>query len=291
MTIFKVRMLYTLYALFAVVFFLFFLFPSESIKKVAGDRFQQTYPPFQLQMDALKLTLPPGIQMTGLTLMEKNEALVKVTQLKLFPRLTRLIRGQLSVQFHGNAYEGTFTGDMDCQKDSWNQAEKLTLNADRLKIKKVAFKAMDGAPVVSGALGGSLTYSQAEKTGTTLEATFSLIDATLGLPAFSAQMGDIEFSKVEIAFSLERQTLNFRQFVFSGPQLEGAVSGTVRLLDPVSKSNLNLRLDISIRPEYQDKLSQVIPLVLSPNANNTQNSSYKLRIFGTLETPSFSITR
>jgi len=290
MTTFKIRILYTLYALFAAVFFLFFLFPSENIKKAAGDRFERAYPPYQLRMEALRLTLPPGIHITGATLMDKSEALVNVTQLKLLPKLSRLIRGQLSVQFHGNAYEGVFNGDVDCRKSSWDQAEKLALNVERLKIKQAAVKAIEGSPVVSGLLGGNLTYSQAEKTGGALDASLSLLDATLGLPALSAQMGDITFSKVEVTFSVERETLNFRQFVFTGPQMEGAITGTVRLFDPVSKSNLNLQLDISIRPEYQEKLSQLIPLVLLQNSNSNQNR-YKLRIFGTLGTPSFSITR
>jgi type II secretion system protein N len=290
MTTFRIRTLYALYSLAAAVLFLFFLFPAESIKKVAIDCIARAYPPYQIRVETLRPALPPGIQMTGLTLIDKNEPLVSVNQLKLIPALSGLIRGQLSVRFHGNAYEGKFNGDMDCLKGSWDQVEKLVLNMANLKIKEAALKSLEGAPLLSGILDGSLTYSQTEKTGDVMDATLSLTNATIALPALSAQIGEIAFEKVDAAFSIEKQTLNFRQFLFTGPQLEGNITGSVRLVAPISKSRVNLRLDVSIRPESQDRLAQLMPLVLLPNRNSNQNN-YKFKIFGTLETLSFSITR
>lgn len=291
MTTFRIRLLYTLYALSAVVFFLFFLFPGESVKKVFIGHIEREFPPYQLRIDVLKPEFPPGIQLSGLSLMDKDEALlVSVKEMRLFPGLSRLIRGQILVRFHGTAYEGTFSGDLDCGKGGWDQAERVAVAFANLKIKETALKAIQGSPLISGILDGNVTYSQAEKTPGTIDATLSLTNAALVFPAVSETLAPIAFETVDAAFSIERQTLNFRQFVFAGPQLEGAITGTVRLLDPAGKSNLNLRLDISIRPEFQDKLSELVPLVLLPSANSNQ-SGYKLRIFGTLETPSVSITR
>lgn len=254
------------------------------------DHIERIYPPYRLQIQSLKTSLPPGIQMTGLTVMDNNDSLITISKLNLIPKFLRLIRGQLSFRFHGNAYEGTFNGEMDCKKDDWNRAEQLSLNVASLKIKAAALKAIEGVPVLSGILDGGVTCSQSEKGGNVTAATLSLKAVTLGLPALSAQMEGIAFETVEGAFSIEKQTLNFRQFVFTGNQVEGNITGSVRLAEPAAKSQLNLRLEISIRPEYRDKLAQLIPLVLMQNRNDNQNS-YKLRIFGKLEKPGFSITR
>jgi type II secretion system protein N len=103
-------------------------------------------------------------------------------------------------------------------------------------------------------------------------------------------MGDIAFETVDTAFSIEKQRLTFRQFAFTGRQVEGNITGSVHLAKWLANSQLNLRLEISIHPEYLDKLSELMPILLLQNRNNNQNS-YKLRIFGKLDKPGFSITR
>ncbi|MFH0729263.1 MAG: type II secretion system protein GspN [Pseudomonadota bacterium] len=290
MTRFRIRLFYTLYSLAAALFFLFLLFPGESVKKEITNRIEGIYPPYHLRIGRLKPSLPPGIQMSGLTLMDNNESLITVSKLNLIPKFFRLMRGQFSFRFEGDAHEGTFSGEMNCGKDNWTRAEQLSLRVAHLKIKEAALKVIEGAPVLSGILNGDLTYSQSEKGGDVTDATVSLKEITLGLPALSAQGGNIAFETVDAAFSIEKQTLTFRQFTFTGRQVEGNITGSVRLAEPAAKSQLNLRLEISIRPEYLDQLAQLIPLVLLQSHNNSQNS-YKLRIFGKLDKPGFSITR
>jgi len=283
-------MLYLLYTLVAALFFLILLFPAESVKKGIKDRIERMYPPYQIRIGDLRPILPPGLQITGLILMENDESRITISKLNLIPKLLRLISGQLSFQFDGEANEGKFSGELDCIKGDWLHAERLSLTVTNLKIKEAALKAIEGDPVISGIINGSLTFSQAGKSGEISDAALSLKEATLSLPALSAEMAGIAFEKVDAAFSIEKQTITFRQFVFTGPQLEGAITGTVRLAEPVATSHLNLRMEISIRPESQEKLAQLIPLVLLPNRNSNQNS-YKLRIFGMLDKPGFSIAR
>jgi type II secretion system protein N len=290
MTRFRIRILYALYALAAALFFLFLLFPGESIKKEIADHIERMYPPYRIRIESLRTSLPPGLQMTGLTLMNNGDPLITISKLNLIPKFFRLMRGQRSFRFHGNAYEGTFSGKMDCKKGDWSRAEQLSLNVANLKIQEAALKVIEGIPVISGILDGGVTYSQSDKGGNVMAATVSLKEVTLGLPAISAQMEGIAFETVNAAFSIEKQTVNFRRFAFTGNQLEGNITGSVRLAEPAAKSLLNLRLEISIRPEYHDKLAQLMPLVLMQNRNDSQNR-YKLRIFGKLEKPGFSITR
>lgn len=290
MTTFRIRILYALYALAAVVFFLFFLFPAESVKKGFIDRIERTYSPYQLRIKALGLSLPFGILMRELSLTNSNETLINISKLELSPKLFQLTRGQKSIRFNGTAYEGHFSGEIDCKKENWNLPEKLSLFFSSLKIKEAPLKVIESSPLFSGILDGNLTYSQSEKSADIIDATLTLKEITLTLPGLSAEIAKLAFEKMDAAFSIEKQTLTFRQFVFSGPQIEGNIAGTIRFAEPAAKSNLNLRMEISIRPEFQDKLSQIIPLVLLPNRNSSQNG-YKFRIFGTLDKPGFSIAR
>jgi type II secretion system protein N len=283
-------MMYALYTASALLFFLFFLFPGEIVIKGITERIEGMYPPYHLRIERLKPSLTPGLQLSGLTLMDKNESLMTVSKLNLTPKLFRLLQGQLSLRFQGEAYNGTFNGELDCKKGSWTRAEKGSLKVAGLKMKETTLNAIEGSPVLSGILDGDITYSQSEKSGDVTDATVSLKEVTLALPALSTQTAGIAFETVTAAFSIDKQTLTFRQVAFSGRQLEGQITGSVRLAEPIAKSQLNLRLDISIRPEFREELAQLMPLVLSQNRNN-DTDSYKLRIFGRLDSPGFSVTR
>lgn len=290
LTPFRIRLLYALHVVAAVVFFLYVLFPAESVKKGFTDRFDRTYSPNQLRIENIRLAFPLSLLLQQLTVQDSTGPRFTISKLEISPRIFSLIRGQKSILFNGNAYEGTFGGDIDCNRENWTLPERVSLNVSNLKIKEAPIKAIEGTPLFSGVLEGNATYTRIDKSGDLVDAVLGLKETTITLPALPAEAAKWVFEKADVSFSVEKQTLTFRQFVFTGPQLDGSITGTIRLLEPADKSNLNLRLEISIRPEFQEKLAQMIPLVLLSNRNSSQGG-LKLRVFGTLDKPGFSITR
>jgi type II secretion system protein N len=290
MSPFRIRLLYLAYALAAVLLFLYVLFPSEDFKKALMNRVENANLGYNIRIETLKPAIPPGIQLASVRILREDQTIGLIRKLTLKPEWFGLVIGQHPILFSGMAYDGSFNGKVNFTQNDWSHIENLNISLNRIRIKDSALSFIEGAPVLNGLLSGSAAYAVSQKSGDNSESTLTLTEATLTLPILQPEFAAVAFEKVNMTFSIEKQSVNFRELLFSGPQIEGSLAGTVRVEDPVIKSRLDLRVSLSIRSEFRNKISQIFPIVLMPHGNG-EKDEYKFKIFGILEKPGFSITR
>lgn len=292
MTTFKIRLLYILYTVTAVIFFLYYLFPADALTDYIAGRVHQTWPQYRLRIDTLRpaMAVPPGIKLTGVQVLKDNKDWLKAPQVSVVPKLVSLIRGEPVLRYSGRAYDGNFSGNLVFGKTDRQRPENATLRLTGIQIREEMLSGLSDLPELDGIIDGHVTYARNRKTGESLDANVTFSSVSLVIPSLSATIGTLGFTKIQTDVTLERQSLNFRRSEFTGPQMDGTLAGSIRLNAPLGKSRLNLRVTVTPNPEYLASLKESLPVMLLPK-RGAGNSGYSFRIFGTLEKPSFSITR
>jgi len=97
-------------------------------------------------------------------------------------------------------------------------------------------------------------------------------------------LGQANFSEINIDATLNQQDLSVNQFTLKGMQIDGQLSGTITLKDPIYKSVLNLRGMIQLHPKFL----QTLPSNLIPGKLYGKNG-LPFSISGTFDKPDFSI--
>lgn len=281
-----------LYTVIAAVFFLYYLFPADGLKNYIAGRVHQTWPQYQIRIDALgpAIAIPPGLKLTGVQVFKDKKEWLKIPQVTFVPKLISLIRGEPVLRYSGRAYDGNFSGNMMFGKTDRQRPENATLRLTGVQIQEGMLSGLADPPEFDGIIDGHVTYSQNRKSGESLGATVTFSAVSLEIPTLSETLGTLGFNKIQTDVTLERQRLNFRRSEFTGPQMDGTVAGSIRLSAPIEKSRLNLRVTVTPNPEYIAGLKESLPVMLLPK-RGPGNNDYSFRIFGTLEKPSFSITR
>ncbi|MDX9786033.1 MAG: type II secretion system protein GspN [Desulfobacterales bacterium] len=288
---FYLPILYAFYVVAAVIFFIYALFPEEAAKRMVSDRFEYAFPGYSVQIERLAPSFPPGITLKDVTVFQPKKGGVEVPHVRICPSLSRLIRGRLFLHYQGNIQNGAFSGDMEMDADQWHQPKKITLSLSQVHLQNAVLNAIESPPPeLTAAVDGHMTFVPNLKTGLTIYAKLALTEVMLTLPALSDVLEPFRFATIDLNCSMAHRILRINNGVFSGPQLEGTMAGTLIFSDPLPKSRLNLRFVVSLRPEYHDKLAQALPVVLFQNKSGNP-VGFEFELNGMLEKPSVSISR
>ena len=280
---------YVLFAVCALVFFLFQLFPEKEVADYIGGQIETRYPGSQMEIETVQPLFPVGACLNAVTLFRQQAPLVNITEVRFRPSLWQLLRLRREIKYAGTAYYGGFFGEVDFD-NSWRRPISLTLTLSELLIQDAVLKGVEGEPELSGTLNGNCIYTAGDKKGGHITAKLVLTEASLVLPLFVDVMDVLTFTSVETEITLQHHTLNINKSLFQGPQIEGTATGSVQLGIPVNRSRLNIELEIRIQPEYQESLNQMMPVTFF-QTRPSDNAQLKIKVFGTLDKPSFSLSR
>ena len=88
-------------------------------------------------------------------------------------------------------------------------------------------------------------------------------------------------------FSATGQNLRLKSVAFSGPMLEGKVTGTIELRRPFGQSRLNLTGNAKPRPELFARLQETIPQgIVNTRTLGTRGLTFTVR--GSIDSPDVS---
>jgi type II secretion system protein N len=305
----------------ALVLFAYLTFPYERLK----DRVIQEFNARQTGPDAMRLELDSvssywfsGVEADGIRLISPpkppapgadSTAIPKPSVLSIDSAHARvsilpLLFGSVRLNFGASAFDGSISG----QTSESDGTRRLEVELEELGLAKATLLAdMVGLPL-AGTLGGKLEFALPEGKLAKADGTISLKIAGLSAGDGKAKIRDtIALPKVEAGdLTLEGEStsglLKITNFAASGPDLELASDGSVRLRDPMQSSMLTLSARFRFTERYMGKNEMTRGLFGAPGSSvpglfdldpknrkaKGPDGFYGWRVAGTLSQPQFT---
>jgi len=279
----NIRLLYGFILITAVCFFVFYLFPKDEVKQHIIIAFNQAYPDYSLDFDRIKPALPLSLKLDSVTVSFKGDEAFNADYLKVGYPVSSLFGSGNSFSLKSRAYDGTLKGNVNIIKNESNRQIVADMRLSHIQIKNINAIHQVTEGKLTGLIEGTIAY---DSTGSSDQATakLSLTDGEFPLAISFIDLGQANFSEINIDATLNQQSLSVNQFTLKGMQIDGQLSGTITLKDPIYKSVLNLRGMIQLHPKFL----QTLPSNLIPGKLFGKNG-LPFSISGTFDKPDFSI--
>jgi type II secretion system protein N len=240
------------YALFSVALLavlLYYRFPSDAFTAYLLSKAEKADIPYLLSLEEARPSLPPGVKFTQIGVSRKaspGSTLFKAESLLVRPEIWSLLRWKLKIRFDGLIYGGKANGYVRLEENSKKSPFTAFVDVKRIRFENHASLAEVIGRNVKGTLGGTVTYkgqleSLLKGTGeTNLRVTDGQVELAEPLLTFDS----IEFKELLIKLDLKDQEINLTQVEMKGREVQGKLSGSIRLKAKLSESNLNLKGEI-----------------------------------------------
>jgi type II secretion system protein N len=279
---------YVVYTLLAIALFLYLLFPDQVVEAYLQARLAAVDPSLSMTTEEIQPAIPPGLKMIGIDLDRDSERLVHIDEARISPAMTSLLQARKRVRFDARLADGTVNGQAIV--DNSTPSGQLHVEADlsQIQLDKLDVIEADKRFTLAGSLTGRLSHDSGSApigmTNGTLTATGLRIN--LKSPFFG--IADLMMNQTDAEFSMSGPHLRLKALTFDGPMLEGKISGTIELRNPLAQSRLNLAGNAKPQPELFAQLQGRIPQgIIDPRTLGTRGLVFRIR--GTIDSPSVSL--
>jgi type II secretion system protein N len=301
---------YVAFYFFALVMFFYWTFPYDRVKEriVRDFNARQGGPDgMRLELDDLSSYWLSGIEAEGLRLITAPEGTGKdakphVTSIESAHArisLLSLLIGRRSVSFGADAFGGSLDGHIS---DS-DEERVVEIEFDELDLGQTPMLAgLLGLPV-AGALSGTVELTTPEARLSKAEGKISLKLAGLTVGDGKAKIRDIialpklDAGTLTLEAEVKNGTVKITQFGGSGPDIEVAADGAIRLRDQPGQSTLQLTSEFKFTDRYTNK-DDITRALFGPSgafdldrknrAAKRPDGFYSWRVTGTLDRPHFT---
>lgn len=280
----KQRYLLILYVLATALIFSYLLFPSTAVKEYLAGQVTKVNPSYYLNITTLTPSLPPGLLLTDVQLFQQNGLVFNADSLKMSPKWLSLFSSKRGLKFRGKAYQGELSGVLSSVKTE--KGKYPSVNAEFSELNLMGFPWLQEQTEfdVSGALSGKMRYEQksiTDRSGS-IRADIANCIVTLSNPLFD--VGPLEFNDIKVVAMLKGNTIDIQQGTFAGNQIDGSMSGTIRIQTPVENSRLQVNIKVKPERAFLSNLSGILSSLL-PAGVQDGSDDLKLRVTGTLGSP------
>jgi type II secretion system protein N len=279
--------LYFIFVAAATLFFFYHLFPTEAAKKYLGFQVSRIHPGLSLTVDDVKPTFAFGIRCDGATLYHFDDSLFDAARVTIAFQPLSFFKPYRTISFFGDAYEGKINGSIDVSKKPSDRQIVIngTLSAIQIKDIKGLQKLIDRG--IIGVLNGEMTYRGEGLSGKG-SAKFTLSDCKLAVVFPFVNLDQFVFGNIDADLGIVNRRVEIKKCLFKGQQMDGMISGTVSLGNPIEKSTLNLTGIIKPHPFFLADLKKKVPPELLPR-KRSGSSGFRIRLKGTFDDPGFEL--
>lgn len=277
--------LYILFTIVAGILFIYLLFPDEKVKDYMTFQVNRAYPDLGLSIDGIQLDFPPGIRISGASLAHSNSEMLRVERAHITPKLLSLLGENPVYSFTGRTLDGEFDGKAAVFKEKEGHQFEIEGDFEDFQISRIPALQQLGQRKITGRLSGNLIYRGKGSAGTTrINVTLSNGEFELSTPV--PNLDNIAIDTLEADMILTGERLQVKKCEFSGRQIEGTLSGNIRLKKPFKEGTLHLRGRLKPQPEFLSGIKKIIPEALLPKRLMGRNG-FPIALNGTLERPGF----
>jgi type II secretion system protein N len=278
---------YLSFALFAAVVFLYLLFPAEAVKAYMDARLAAIDPSLTMAAETMRPAIPPGLKMTGVDINGENARLVRIDDARVSPVLTTLLGNTRQAKFIARLADGTLQGRVTLEGRGTSGRLHMEADLDQVRIDRIDAVRTNGRFTLSGALKGHVTHDGSpDSTGKT-SGLLTISGLRIALKSAFFGIDELVMEQTDVEFSATGQSLRLKSVAFSGPMLEGKITGTIELRRPFGQSRLNLTGNAKPRPELFARLQETIPQgIVNTRTLGTRGLTFTVR--GSIDSPNVS---
>lgn len=284
----KTSLLYAIYVIIAFVAFLYVLFPSEKAKAYIEDRVGNANPMMRVSIDELRPALPMGLKCRNISAVYNDDPLFKLETVGVSLTLGSLFTpGSMYYTFDGNAYQGVMDGRITISETDTALNRQLDLNLKNINLDQIPAVGKLYDIKLSGKLSGKIKFKTTD-TGDNTTLLLTVSQGNLGLPPTIPGVEAIDFNQIKSVVTVANRQMNIKNLALTGPQINGTLSGSIQLRQPLGKSRMSLRGKIKPYEEFLADLKEKLPPV-GFLSKQPPKGGYTLSITGTLESPNMNI--
>jgi type II secretion system protein N len=266
----------TAYVLVCLVVFVALRFPYDAfrgnLEEAMSSVFRQP-----VTLGHVSYGFPYGLKVAGVSVSGSPFA----RELRLDPSLLPLLLGRLDLGmealFDPGVLEGSIRTPLKSPGESLNLSARMD-NLDARSFQPFMPPGMSPSGLVTGTVDIEGPAMNLRELGG--RASVAWKDGYLPLPGSLLPLGGIPFSSLEVQTVMEKGLITLEKMELSG-DISGTVTGTVRLMEPLSRSRLNLTGELGLPPE----MAALLGGMEEPSPGG--RARFSLR--GTLESPRFRI--
>ncbi|MFY9397171.1 MAG: type II secretion system protein GspN [Desulfomonilia bacterium] len=219
---------------------------------------------------------PSGLAVAGMSVGGSHFA----RELRLDSSLLQLFLGRLDLGVEALFDPGVLEGSIRTPLKSPGESLSASVRMDGLDARSLKVfmpPGMSPSGFVTGTVDIEGPALNLRELGGRASVTWK--DGYLPLPGSLLPLGGIPFSSLEVRTIMEKGLITLEKMELSG-DISGTVTGTVRLMEPLSRSRLNLTGELGLPPE----MAALLGAGQGPRSGGTR---FSLR--GTLESPRFRV--
>jgi type II secretion system protein N len=301
---------YVAFYFLTLVMFFYWTFPYDRVKEriVRDFNARQGGPDgMRVELDDLSSYWLSGIEAEGLRLItppdpaskEKKPHVTTIESAHARLSLLSLLIGRRSVSFGADAFGGSVDGSIS---DS-DEERVVEIDIDELDLGQTPILAgILGLPV-AGALSGTIELVTPEARLSKAEGKISLKVEGLAVGDGKAKIREIialpklDAGTLNLEAESKNGTVKITQFAGSGPDIEVAADGQIRLRDQPGQSTLQLTSEFKFTDRYTNK-DDITKALFGPSgsfdldrknrAAKRADGFYSWRVTGTLDKPHFT---
>jgi len=279
---------YLLFLLLAVAIFMYLLFPDQVVQAYLEARLAAVDPTLSMTMEKIQPAIPPGLKMLGIDLSRDSQRLVHIDKARISPKLMSLMQASKQIRFEAQLADGTIDGQATI--DSTDPGGQLHVEADLSQIQLDKLDVIETGKrfTLAGSLEGRLTHAEGRTLAGMTNGSLTVTGLQINLKSPFFGISDLMMDQTEVDFSVNGPNLRLKTFTFEGPMLEGKISGTIELRNPLEQSRLNLTGNAKPQPELFSHVQDNIPQgIFNPRLMGTRGLIFRIR--GTIDSPNVSL--
>lgn len=241
---FLTRVGIAVYAIVCLAFFISLMFPYDHFRGRL-ERSIGTAVDRDVTLGRVHARFPFGFKADGMSI-DKNPL---AEELIIKPHLLSLLAGKKGMDIKAVFPSGSLLCSYDKTMGAQRKTVHISLKMDNLD-SSVFHALLPTAGKPKGLITGTIELSGPESSLKDMDGNASITwkDGFIPLPGTNLPVSGLKFKTLEVASRMESGVLNLERVDFAG-DMSGNVKGSVRMMDPVGRSRLNLTGEISLSKE------------------------------------------
>jgi len=237
---------YIVYCLIITAGFLYLLFPSEVIKQYLTHAANAQHSPVAVSINRIRPWPTLGLKLDDAEISLENHSAHKLFQadsLIVRPKIWSFMKGNGRYWFTCRAYGGELQGSMQFHQKDTNSPLQAEMELHDIQIGAHAYLEELAGRRIQGNLAGTLSYSGSTNNlfAGNGKANLKLLDGSVELLFPILELDSLTFNEIAVGIVLKNRMINITRCKLNSSQLEGKLSGNIRLRKQIERSSINLR--------------------------------------------------
>ncbi|MFP4475293.1 MAG: type II secretion system protein GspN [Desulfatibacillaceae bacterium] len=277
---------YALYTIAVFILFLYVLFPSEQVVDYAEARFERMVPTADLTLEEIRPVAPFSVRAVGPRVRWRDMEVFAGDDVVVDPAVLATLRKKPAAAVTARAYGGTLKADISMSAPGLRDPLSAHLEIRDVDVSAMSALQKAAGRKVMGAVSGKVDFTgivnqwHRGEGGGRLEVGGGGIELVEGL----VDLEYLTFDSLIAEFDMKNGVVNLSRCEMSGRQVNGELSGDIRLSPSLPQSSLNLTGTINPTNEFFMEIGTDSP-VAQLLREKAQRGRVPVRISGTLARP------